>query len=739
MTTPPPQVIPVGKIVVQADAIVPSIGGIATTIPAISAGSLLTENMKTNTIMTNTLGVTPVVPNPNLPIGQITTGPGSGDIQVENANLRVDNTTQSTGAFDGSLSTKGGMDVGLDLYNHGKVHVMDSTASTGNNDGSFTNAGGADFQDMTYFHGGATGSTVITNALEISTTTTAPVLTMAGIVAGPGSSDIQVENANLRVDSTTQSTGTYNGSLSTQGGMDVGLDLYNHGKAHVLDSTQSTGTYNGSLSTAGGMDVGLDLYNHGKVHVLDTTASTANNDGSFTVMGGADFGNMAYFHTGAAAGEIITNILELTTATTVPSTQVPVIFGGPPNDLIQLSNANLQINNNTQSTGTFNGSLSTKGGMDVGLDLYNHGKVHVLDASASTGNNDGSFTNAGGADFQDMTYFHGGATGSTVITNALEISTATTAPVLTMAGIVAGPGSSDIQVENANLRVDSTTQSTGTYNGSLSTAGGMDVGLDLYNHGKVHVVDTTDSTGNNDGSFTTLGGMDVGLDLYNHGRVHVVDTTQSTGAYDGSLSTLGGMDVGLDLYNHGKAHVTNSTPSTGNNDGSFTNAGGADFQMMSYFHGGASFQNVAYFGGGAEFQNQTTFNGIAVDQNGNPIVGTNVISNYTTTFYGPWTAPSAIQILPAAIQGTRVMLTIPQVQAIFNIVSGAFSTTALPSALMPITQQYCPFYIMNNGAGEMGVITIFPNGNIQISLLNGGGFSAGTCGWFTQTVTYYLS
>ena len=196
------------------------------------------------------------------------------------------------------------------------------------------------------------------------------------------------------------------------------------------------------------------------------------------------------------------------------------------------------------------------------------------------------------------------------------------------------------------------------------------------------------------------------------GSLGIMPIDLKSGTPIGQITTIvGSSDIQVENAN---LRVDSTTASTGNNDGSFSAAGGADFQKMTYFHGGAT------------------------DQNGNAIIGTNVISNYQTAFNGVWATPSAVQTLPAAIEGSRVTLTIPGVTAAYNAPGNFTTSTALPSSLIPSTAQYCPFYVIDNGVVIMGLLVNGPKGLVISSLVNGGSFTAGTCGWPGQTITYRL-
>ena len=473
---------------------------------------------------------------------------GGGEIHMGGVTEVLD-TTETTGTADGALVVSGGAYIAKKLHVQSSIITMGSSSYTiiGNSAGAGQNL------SRTVIVGGVAGANLDSSrqwntmvGYAAGRYADGDANTLFGHNAGSGSSTYSVDNLTaLGYDAGRHNTISNNvyvgygagtsasgakgtGSANTCVGYQTGNVLTSGGdntflgdSAGVVVTTGDNNTLIGSAAgdaittgadnvclgtSAGSAVVTADnntfigssagvLATGGSNVALGYSSGTSLTSGDFNVFLGREAGNVITTGTGNVAigykaGAGFTDITSHQFA--LATLQGELITG----------NFNTQIVNivgETDASSTTTGTLIVSGGVGIAKKLFVgdtiDGKTLELDPNSVSG-------------------------GALIITNTATQSSSS------LVRITGEEGEKAIDINAGTLRINDTTDTTGSSDGSIATDGGVYVAKKLY------IADTTDTTGSTDGSVVTNGGAYVAKKLYVGGNV--IDMSSSNYLFIGN-------------------------------------------------------------------------------------------------------------------------------------------------------------------------------------------------------------
>ena len=277
--------------------------------------------------------------------------------------------------------------------------------------------------------------------------------------------DISVQNGNVYLYNTLDSTSISTGALRVSGGAGITKNLYVGGTIYgnligTIDATissndeiianstvNSSSTNSGSLQVRGGVGIVKDVYVGGNINILSGTASTSTSTGALQITGGAGIGGNLY----VGGGLSVTGSASFTTIPTAPTS---------------VDNSSNQLATTAYVRGAINNLVNGAGSA-----------LDTLYEIANAINNDPSYNSniliAIGNRALDSTVVH--LAGAETITGSKTFA-------------------ADVSM-NSMLRVVSGTASTSTSTGALQITGGAGIGGNVFVGGNLSVTGTAAFTG----------------------------------------------------------------------------------------------------------------------------------------------------------------------------------------------------------------------------------------------------
>ena len=415
--------------------------------------------------------------------------------------------------------------------------------------------------------------------------------------------------------STSESTGTGNGSIVVSGGAGIAGNL-NVGKSGFFNGGLTVGTdssFNGNIyiNNNSNLFLGNSLYfgpDSTKLSMTDflsnvifhsTTDSTSTGSGSVVVSGGAGIsgnlfvGNSLYFGpslTKLSMTDFLSNVIfhSITDSTSTGNGSVVVsggvgisgniflgnsLFFGP--NLTRLSmtdfSSNVFFHSLSESTGTGYGSIVVSGGLGLGKSAYIGGNLTV-DGNSAYFANSVYINNKNGlgrtvlsmTDFSSNVIFHsttdstGTGYGSVVISGGAGIS----GNIFLGNSLFFGPNLTRLSMTDfsSNVIFHSIVESTGTGYGSVVVSGGLGLGKSAYIGGNL-TVDGSSAyfansvyINNKNGRGPTV----LSMTDFSYNAVFY-STSESTGTGYGSIVVSGGVGINKSAYIGGNLTVDGSS------------------------------------------------------------------------------------------------------------------------------------------------------------------------------------
>jgi hypothetical protein len=516
-------------------------------------------------------------------------------------NVKVWDSTASTGTTTGALTVVGGVGVGQNLYVGGTIYGnLTGTATKSNNlvggaAGSIVYQSNTDStaflplgdgglvllsNGSTPYWGAVTGVTVdysstATN-LRFGFSGAIPYQLSSGITGFTSnlswnSSTNRLSVSNVSITSGVNSTGTTTGALVVEGGVGISQDVWIGGSLNVVN----TATFDNIVVTNTGTGItvnniyvsGSSTFNTININGLTTVGNLTGGDTTvtnLTVLGNTDLNSLtvsghAGFNTFNANTATITN-LSATNFTLLSNFTAPSLYVVGTSTLHNtLIEGTLQVTSAT----TLDSTLS------VASTASFTGIVHILNTSNAISTSTGALIVDGGVGIQKDLWVGGNAyiNGELAVTtgtinqfaNQTVIIAGTDTAVNTSTGNITIWNTSNLQsvtgrgaTTNNAIIITNASESLSTSQGALQVTGGVGIGQNLYVGG---ITNLQDLVANN----STL----TSLTIVNNGTVggtlYVTSSTASTGTNSGALVVTGGVGIGGDLYVNGNAYVNGET------------------------------------------------------------------------------------------------------------------------------------------------------------------------------------
>lgn len=526
---------------------------------------------------------------------------------VDIGNIKVWDSTASTGTTTGALTVVGGAGIGQNLYVGGTIYGnLTGTANKSNNlvGGA---AGSLVYQSNTdstaFLPLGDPGLALLSNGTNlywgaISGVTVDFSSTATNLRYGsPGSIPYQISSgvtgftsnlnwnsstnrlsvSNVSITSGVNSTDTTTGALIVSGGAGIGQDVWIGGTLNVA----STATFDNIIVTNTGTGItvnninvsGSSTFNTININGLTTVGNLTGGDTTvtnLTVLGNTDLNSLtvsghAGFNTFNANTATITN-LSATNFTLLSNLTVPSLYVVGTSTLHNtLINGTLEVTSAT----TLDSTLS------VSSTASFTGIVHVLNTTNSISTSSGALIVDGGVGIRKDLWVGGNAyiNGELAVTtgtinqfaNQTVITAGTDTAVSTSTGNITIWNTSNLQsvtnrgaTTNNAIVITNASGSLSTAQGALQVTGGVGIGQNLYVGGITNLQDLI-AVNSTLTSLTVINNETVG------GILYVTSSTVSTGTNSGALVVTGGVGIGGNLnvngdaYVHGEMVVTTAT------------------------------------------------------------------------------------------------------------------------------------------------------------------------------------
>lgn len=517
--------------------------------------------------------------------------------------VKVWNSTVSTGTTTGALTVVGGAGIGQNLYVGGTIYGNLSGIASKSNNLVGGAAGSIVYQsdtDSTAFlpigDGGlvllSNGSTPYWGAVggvtvDFSSTATnlrygspgsIPYQISSGITGFTSnlnwnSSTNRLSVSNVSITSGVNSTGTTTGALVVNGGVGIGQDVWIGGALNVAGSitSPSTATFDSIIvtNTSTGITVnninvaGSSTFNTIIINGLTTVGNLTGGNTTvtnLTVLGGTYLNTLTVtgpsnFNTVSANSATITN-LSATNFTLLGNLTAPSLYVVGTSTL-----------HNTLIDGTLKVTSATT--LDSTLSVASTasftGIVRVLNTTNSISTSSGALIVDGGVGIRKDLWVGGNAyiNGELAVTtgtinqfaNQTVITAGTDTAVSTSTGNITIWNTSNLQsvtnrgaTTNNAIIITNASGSLSTAQGALQVTGGVGIGQNLYVGGTTNLQDLI--AGNSTiTSLTVINNETVG------GILYVTSSTASTGTNSGALVVSGGAGIGGNLNVGGNAYV----------------------------------------------------------------------------------------------------------------------------------------------------------------------------------------
>ena len=455
------------------------------------------------------------------------------------------NGTESNGLYTGST---------WGTFKTGSVILTNTTESTTTATGALTVAGGVGIGNNVLVGGYGRFNGAFDEAA--STTTVALYVGVAG--SAPVSPRVAFANSG-----TTWQIDNYNGNFRWYTPGVTRMQLDGNGTLTVPSTTASISTTSGALQVSGGVGIGGSVYVGGNLTVLGTiNATVVGIITTATNLAGGTAGRVPY-----QTGIGLTSFTAAGTAGTILTSNGT---GAP------TWNNTLTLDGTTQATSTVTGALTVAGGAGIRGNLWLGGTLNFFPEASdfasisSTASGSNTFFNfnlgddPGQSDTWRWRFFPSGANEF----SAMELDvTSTTTAILTVSGDIAAAtivASGDVSVNGGDLQTNQTTfnlintTATTVNFGGASTA--MTVGANAA--GYVLVQNNSDATSTATGALRVNGGVGVNRDVWVGQRLNV----GSDAIITGDVSVNGG-DL---LTNQTTFNLLNTTATTINFGGAGT-------------------------------------------------------------------------------------------------------------------------------------------------------------------------
>ena len=524
-------------------------------------GSLLTDSVDTTSAGILTLGPS------------IATKVEIADTGVETeiqGNLDVLDTTNCTSPSTGSIVTAGGVGIALDLCVGGTAFIdrLDSEAAN----------------TLLIGDVNATKVEIADTGIETEVQGTLDV-----IEAATFQSTVQVDD----IDTFTATTLLLGKATATKVEIaDTGIETEVQGTLDVIEAatfqstlqandldtlTATTLLLGKAIATKVEIaDTGIETEIQGPLDVIDTTNCTSITTGSIVTAGGIGVAlNVCVGGNVDITGSLITNSVDTKTATILtlgPSTatKVEIADTGVETEI----QGNLDVLDTTNCTSPSTGSIVTAGGVGIALDLCVGGTAFIDRLDSEAANTlligDVNATKVEIADTGVETEVQGDLDViGNILANDLDTRTATTLLLGKATATKVEIADTGVETEiQGNLDILDTTNCTSSSTGSIVTAGGVGITLDLCVGGTAFI-DRLDSEAANtlligDVNATKVEIADTGVETEVQGNLDILDATNCTNSTTGSITTAGGVGIVKDLCVGGNVDITGNLSVTGN-------------------------------------------------------------------------------------------------------------------------------------------------------------------------------
>ena len=541
---------------------------------------------------------------------------GNGGI-IKIANDYVDSYSTNTGG----LQLNGGIGINGNIFTSGNVNISSTVNSTSTGSGAFVVSGGVGIGGNlytgkdSYIHGNLTvdGSYSYFNKVYINNTN--------GL--GPTALSMTDFSSNVVFHSTSNSSGTGSGSVIVSGGLGVAGNLY-------LGNSIYFGTGSTHLSMT---DFSSNVVFHSTADSFGTNSGSVVVSGGLGVAGNLYVGNNEYINGGIFVGN--DSSFNGNVYITKGNIYLGNVFFGQDQTQLSLTDfmSDAKFHSTTESTGTDNGSIVISGGIGVAGNIFVGKSIYFGTSS----------THLSMTDFSNNVVFHsttnsfGTGTGSVIVSGGVGIG----GNVYLGKGLIVdgsysyfntiyfnnknglGPTTLSMTDFSSNVTFHSTSDSTGTGNGSIVASGGAGIAGNLFVGNSIYFgpynthlsmsdfsynavfYSTTNSIGTGSGAVVVNGGVGIGGNLY-LGNGLTVDGSYSyfNGVYINSKNGLGVTRLSMTDFS---SNVTmySTTNSVGTASGALTVRGGVGISGNLYLGGNLTVDGT-----------NTLFNTVYINRNG---------------------------------------------------------------------------------------------------------------------------
>ena len=507
-----------------------------------------------------------------------------GDVEIDGKTYLV-NTTQSTDTLTGSVITTGGIGVAKNVNIGGTLTTPTETITSTINaintlTGAVVVAGGMGISKDLYVGGsihGTIAGTITQTSLVLSDTTQSTNTSSGTLVVNGGAGigkDVYIggitNNTYSRTTNwsevygalyskyTADSTSYNTGGFQCLGGVGIAKNVNVGGSLNVTNNitggtnctingtNDSTDTNTGALFVSGGGNIRKTM------RCSSTIDSSGTSTGSLICHGGIGCAQTIYCNNMHALsnifglGEYLTNsdtiqlMLRYDTSGTKQCTFQASSAGNLEITTYATGGGSIKILDTTQSTSSSSGSMIINGGAGIAKDLYVGGNQRIISTIDTTSTDSGSLIIGGGIGIQKSVYIGGelyinsqinglakariyGADTQLIAgansTNYLYISCDTSSNC-DMGVLPANSGNINISA-GTQLKIATTTQSSGTSTGCVLVAGGIGIAKNTNIGGILKVLLTTESTNVSTGSVIISGGVAIAKNTTIGGTVNV--------------------------------------------------------------------------------------------------------------------------------------------------------------------------------------------------------------------------